>query len=828
MFARLVDHLAGFGDDIAVLTDDIELTYADLASRTASRAGEFGGRRRLVLLETRNDVDTLVSYLGALSGGHVVLPVPAGSDYDSVIDVYDPDTVVRGGVTDYRHRPRHDLHPDLALLLSTSGSTGSPKLVRLSRDNLEANADAIATYLHISGGDRAATTLPMSYCYGLSVIHSHLLRGAGLILTDTSVVDDAFWTSLRRHGATTFAGVPHTFDLLDRVGFEYMHLPDLRYITQAGGQLAPDRVRHFAELGNRRGWQLFVMYGATEATARMAYLPPELAHRHPDAIGVPIGGGSFALEPVDGMSDDIGELVYTGPNVMLGYAQKAEDLALGRVVHELRTGDIARLRDGLYEVVGRSSRFVKLFGLRIDLHRVEARLHADGVDAICTDGDGLLLVAAANAEDRDVARLAAAASGLPRAAIRVLDVDEAPRRPSGKPDYPALRELAAGRAATGAGAENLDLRDLFADVLQLDPATIDSDRSFVDLGGNSLSYVAMSVRLERALGHLPAGWQSLPLRDLQKTSRPRRWWGATLETSVALRAVAIVLVAGSHAELWVLWGGAHVLLGVAGYNFGRFCLTPLPRPARIRHLRNTIAWIAVPAVVWIAFALVVTDDYTAMNLVLADKFLGPADSMTAGRLWFVEVVVWVLVALALVCWLPFADRWERQRPFAFALVFLAVGLALRYDVFGFGLGDEAWFTVLAFWFFAIGWAAAKSSTVWQRVAVTVVLAIGIVGYFGQPGREALVFVALTLLIWLPAIRCPSALTVAAGLVAEASLFIYLTHYQVYPLFGEHTLLGVVAAVLVGVVLTRLVNMLRRLIRVRVRPALRSPAAPAPR
>ena len=826
MFDRIVDHLGGFGAHLAVVTDDLQLTYTELATRVACCATELGGRRRLILLETRNDVDTLVSYLGALAGNHVVLPVPADSDYGSVLDVYDPDTVVRAGVTEFRHRPRHELHPDLALLLSTSGSTGSPKLVRLSRENLDANAEAIASYLDVRRDDRAATTLPMSYCYGLSVVHTHLLRGAGLILTECSVVDDAFWTSVRRHGATTFAGVPHTFELLDRIGFDEMDLPDLRYLTQAGGRLAPERVQRFAELGSARGWQLFVMYGATEATARMAYLPPELARDHPASIGVPIPGGAFTLEAKDGMPDDVGELVYTGPNVMMGYAHTKSDLALGRVVDQLRTGDIARLRDGLYEVVGRSSRFVKLYGLRIDLQRVEARLQADGVDVICTDGDGLLLVAAANAEDRDVARLAEVASGLPRAAIRVIDVDAAPRLPSGKPDYPAVRELAADRA--GAGSDSLDLRDLFADVLQLDPASIDPGQSFVDLGGNSLSYVTMSVRLERALGHLPAGWQSLPLRELQSTSRPRRWWGATLETSVALRATAIVLVAGSHTGLWVLWGGAHILLGVAGYNFGRFCLTPLPRRQRIRHLRNTIAWIAIPAIVWIAFALVVTNDYTAANLLLADKFLGPEDSMTAGRLWFVEVVVWVLAALALVCWLPIADRWERRRPFAFALAFLALGMALRYDAFGFGLGNEAWFTVLAFWFFAIGWAAAKSSTVWQRLAVTVVLAIGIVGYFGQPGRETLVFVALTLLIWLPAIRCPSALTVAAGLVAEASLFIYLTHYQVYPLFGEHQLVGVAAAVVVGILVTQLVMMLRKLIRVHGPRLLRSQAAPAAR
>jgi hypothetical protein len=277
-----------------------------------------------------------------------------------------------------------------------------------------------------------------------------------------------------------------------------------------------------------------------------------------------------------------------------------------------------------------------------------------------------------------------------------------------------------------------------------------------------------------------------------------------------------------------LWGGAHILLGVVGYNFGRFCLTPLPRTERVRHLRNTTIWIAVPTVLWVAVALVITDDYTASNLLLANKFLGPSDSMTAGRLWFVEVVVWILVALAAVCWLPFCDRLERQWPFGFAVGFLAFGLALRYDAFGFGLGREAWFTVFAFWYFAIGWAAAKATTVWQRAAVTAVLGVGVLGYFSNFEREALVFAGLALLIWLPAIRCTAAVAVVAGVVAESSLYAYLTHYQVHPLFGGHTLLGVIASILVGVLLTQLVTATRTRIRTGRPTPVSSAAAPAPR
>lgn len=167
------------------------------------------------------------------------------------------------------------------------------------------------------------------------------------------------------------------------------------------------------------------------------------------------------------------------------------------------------------------------------------------------------------------------------------------------------------------------------------------------------------------------------------------------------------------------------------------------------------------------------------------------------------------MALTAVCALPGADRLERRRPFAFAAAFLALGLVLRYDLPGLGLGREAWFTVLAFWFFAAGWVAAKATATWQRALVTIVLVVGLHGYFGNTGRETLVLAGFALLIWLPAVRCPAPIGTGCGLLAEASLYTYLTHYQVYPLFGDHRVLGVVAALIVGVALTYLINVTRR-------------------
>ncbi len=806
-------HRIDFGDRLAVLTDTEVLTYRELGTRVADAAAALGADRKLVLLETANTVPALVAYLGALAGGHVVIPVSPQVSHTALLDTYDPDVVI-DQVGTLRHRRRHSahrLHPDLALLLSTSGSTGSPKLVRLSAANLTANAAAISEYLQITETDRAATTLPMSYCYGLSVVHSHLLRGAALILTEHSVADGQFWELFRRHGATSFAGVPYTFELLDRIGFDTMELPTLRYITQAGGRLDPESVRRYAELGRRRGFDFFVMYGATEATARMAYLPPDLAATYPEAIGRPIPGGSFSLAPLDSWTEPgVGELVYHGPNVMMGYAQSPADLAGGPELDELHTGDVAReLDNGLYQVIGRLGRFVKLYGLRVDLQRVETVVEQPGFAAMCTEADGQLVVAAAGDVDAaDLRQRTAAAAGLPPAAVRAVTLPELPVLPSGKPDYPALRTLVRDRGATAAAAPDTAVRALFADVLHVDQDELSPDASFVSLGGNSLSYVAMSIRLEQLLGRLPPDWQHLTVAELERLdqrSGPR--WAGVLETSVALRAVAIVLIVGSHAELYELWGGAHILLAVAGYNFGRFCLSAAPRLQRVRHLTTTIGWIAVPSMIWISLALLFTDDYAPTNLILLQKILGPHDSMTAGRLWFIEVLVWTLLALAALCWLPLGDRLERRYPFGVAAAFLAVGLALRYDLPGLHLGREAWFTLLAFWFFAAGWAAAKASRTWQRLVVSAVVVIAVTGYFGQSHREALVACGILLLIWLPALPFPAALTTPAGLVAEASLFIYLVHFQVYPLFG-HPLAGVVAAILVGVAVSRGVSALR--------------------
>ena len=452
----IVGGLSGFGANTAIVADGERLTYAELVHQVAKMARRLGFTRRLTLVAMSNTVASVVGYLAALAAGHAVILADARqeAEIEALIERFDPDTVTRPDRDVIKERyddPAHDLYPDLALLLATSGSTGSTggaKLVRLSYENVHANAAAIVAYLSINETDRAVTTLPLHHCYGLSVLHSHLLRGASVLVTQRTVTDPGLWELARRYQITSFAGVPHTFEQLDRIGFANVAPRSLLYITQAGDPLAPDRVKRWAQAGSAAGWQFFVMYGQTEATARMAYLPPDLAADHPGAIGIPIPGGALRLEPdPDWPDDDTGELVYTGPNVMLGYAEGPGDLACGRDVDELRTGDIGRRTDsGLYEIVGRRGRLVKLLGLRIDLRRVESALAEKGIEAVCVGGGEFLVVAVQGAASVEPARrVVGAAVRLPATAVRLLSVDALPRLGNGKPDYQALLDQASGR-----------------------------------------------------------------------------------------------------------------------------------------------------------------------------------------------------------------------------------------------------------------------------------------------------------------------------------------------------------------------------------------------
>ena len=837
----LVAEFAARGDAVALVTDDGALSYLELAHRVADRVADYpdvATGRRMVGMLAANTPEFLIDYLAAHDAGHAILLLPPDSAATaSLIDNWTPDVLAGDGrrIPDRAHRtpPEHDLHPDLALLLSTSGSTGAPKLVRQSKQAVIANARSIAEYLRIESTDRAITTLPPHYCYGLSVLHSHLLRGASVVLNDDSVSHPGFWDRAAATGVTTFAAVPHTIELIERSGLGLLdRLPRLRYITQAGGRLAPEAVRRVAAHLEDRGAELVVMYGQTEATARMGYLPQHLARSRAGAIGIAIPGGSFRVDTSVGAEEGasaaghgaaagdggttgdagpgaVGELVYTGPNVMMGYAYTSADLAGGHELTELRTGDLARIaEDGLVEIVGRMGREAKIFGHRIDLGRVEAALADAGLDAWCV-GEPDRLVVVSRDSSPGLVTGASTASGLPVSAVEVLVVVEPPRTSSGKIDQAALRTLVADRDrslaapdgsggtagtnspdASGAGTPSA----FVAHALGLDSCP--PDATFVDLGGDSLTYVVLSTRLEETVPGLPRDWHLRPLGDLDALAAgpapapatrwtPWRAW-ARVDTSVLLRALFIMAIVGGHTRAFAIYGGAHVLVALTGYSLARFRLHSVDPRERALGVLRTAGRIAVPAIVWLLVVTPITTRYHWYSPLLATHFFGPhswSDDRwwNPWQMWFIEAVVYLTLGVAALMAIPAVSRLDRRVPLALPAALIAAGLLVRYTVIDLGGGPMVWYSAPAvLWLFGLGWAIARSDRLWARLACSAIAVVCVPGWFGHPEREIVIILGLLAVIWIPSVRLPRPLVRIVTPLAAASLFIYLTHFLVYP------------------------------------------------
>lgn len=463
----MIDAVLRHGSDHPALiapAQGVRLTYAELAARVdelAERLLGAVGERRLVFLALGPDLEGVLLYLACLRAGlPVCLAEPQSEPLARLTRAYEPALVLapesvampEGGtpgespVAPYvASRFARDgaaaLHPELALLLTTSGSTGSPKLVRLRARNLESNARSIAEYLELGPEERAIQSLPMHYSYGLSVLNSHLLAGGTVVLTPHSFLRPEFWRHADGERCTSFAGVPYMYETLHRLRFDPARHATIKTYTQAGGGLRRDLTSHFHARTTQAGARLVVMYGQTEATARISYVPPERLGEKIGSIGVAIPGGRLRLEPLE--SGDHCELVYEGENVMMGYAETQADLGLGDAQRGLlRTGDLATVDgDGYFTVTGRLKRFVKLFGRRVSLEDVERELETQfPVRAIATDaGDRLGLHVAADGAVDDASLVAHVARFLavPPAAILLRRVSELPLTATGKKHYGA-------------------------------------------------------------------------------------------------------------------------------------------------------------------------------------------------------------------------------------------------------------------------------------------------------------------------------------------------------------------------------------------------------
>ncbi|MBO4241971.1 MAG: AMP-binding protein [Clostridiales bacterium] len=458
-----------FGGRTSIIEENRDVSYSALCSFSREIAEKMGGRS-LCFIMASNTLASIAGYVGCINGKIVPVMVDSGLHHDlkvSMTDLYKPSFIwmpdsgeTFSGYEEIWSKEGYvllkasddepcELFPELALLITTSGSTGSPKLVRQSYRNLESNTRSIIEYLGITEKERAVTSLPMNYVYGLSVINTHLCAGAALVLTGLNCYSPKFWQLFNEKEATSFAGVPFMYEVINKLKvFKKKELPTLKTMTQAGGKITPELHKVFAEYAAETGRDFVVMYGASEATARMGYLPPEKSLEKNGSMGIEIPGGRFELVDDEGNviteTDVPGELVYYGDNVTLGYAECREDLSKGDENRgRLATGDVAlRDADGYYYVVGRKKRFIKVVGKRVNLDEVERNLKNElqTSDVACTGKDDSLLVYLVDESLQEAAsEYVFEKIGISRGLYKTLVIPEIPKNPSGKILYSELK-----------------------------------------------------------------------------------------------------------------------------------------------------------------------------------------------------------------------------------------------------------------------------------------------------------------------------------------------------------------------------------------------------
>jgi long-chain acyl-CoA synthetase len=456
--------VGNFNENKAVIIETgRSITYLEL-EQFSNQFLSLIPKRSLVFCLCKNNMETLIGYFSFIRNRVVPLMLEASLDKKllaNLLEKYSPMYIwtPKESVEQYtgfkivfsyegysllkwKSKKKLLINDELALLLTTSGSTGSPKLVRISYENLESNATSIAQYLSINENERPITTLPMNYSFGLSIINSHLIKGATILLTSKSLMEKEFWAFLKDQKATSMSGVPYTFEILKKLRFFRMDLPSLKTLTQAGGKLSNELIKEFTEFCQQSSNRFFVMYGQTEATARMSYLPPEYSLKKLGSMGIAIPKGEFSLIDENGITIDshdiVGELVYKGKNVSLGYAECGLDL---NKVDENRgvlyTGDLAKRDiDNFYYIVGRKKRFIKLFGNRVNLDETEQILKTIISDCACAgEDDHMKIYITDNDRLPEVSNFISSKLGIHYSAFSVVFIKEIPKNPSGKTIY---------------------------------------------------------------------------------------------------------------------------------------------------------------------------------------------------------------------------------------------------------------------------------------------------------------------------------------------------------------------------------------------------------
>lgn len=369
----------------AIIENDKTYTYEDLKKKALDFEKRIE-RDSLVLCSFNACFESIALYIASFIGGFKCIltsPTTSTETKQNLLERYKPEYIAYE--VDQKDKIQIDEHGknqervtgDIALLMPTSGSTGSPKMVVQTYRNIFSNMKSILGYLPITENDRMITNLPMFYTYGLSCINTHLYAGAEIVIENESITTRNFWDTYKKYKPTSFAGVPYTYEVIKKLGLEMLFTEDLKYITQAGGKMDDKLIKLITDKATYNNTKVFIMYGQTEATARMTYLPPDQISQKVGSIGKAIPGGKIQINDeyeYNYKGRKCGELEYIGPNVTPGYAIGRKDLILKIEEKDtLATGDIGyRDKDGYYYIVARKNRIAKLNGERIDLDYISS------------------------------------------------------------------------------------------------------------------------------------------------------------------------------------------------------------------------------------------------------------------------------------------------------------------------------------------------------------------------------------------------------------------------------------------------------------------------
>lgn len=452
-------HLNKYNDNICLISNQITLTYRQVDTICNHIQENLPSTKQLILIKAKTNIESILGYLAFLRANHAIILIDGTIDsslLNNIVKIYKPNYVWEEKEISVKYLYEYNryglkennnsnitIHPDLSLLLSTSGTTGSPKFTKLTKKNLYSNCQSIIEYLSIDQNQRAITNLPIHYSYGLSIINTHLASGASIVVSDYSIISNEFWNIFKSNNVTNISGVPYHYEIFKRIGFLKMDLPSLKFITQAGGRLNHKYVEEFALWSQIKGIKFFVMYGQTEATARIAYLPTTHTLKKPSSIGISIPYGKIRLKNTNNgeLFDDSnleGELVYFGENVMMGYADNINDLSKADELHGvLHTGDLA-LKDehGFFYITGRLKRFIKMHGNRLGLDDIESYLNTLYTNIYCTGVDNLLMIAILENENIDnIKNNIINKYNIHHSSIKIKRIKEMPFTSNGKVNY---------------------------------------------------------------------------------------------------------------------------------------------------------------------------------------------------------------------------------------------------------------------------------------------------------------------------------------------------------------------------------------------------------